>query len=924
LWSSGNYKVLISNNLVRESTRDGIYLENSERVTINDNKIYNSTNYAISFGIKVSNSLIYNNLFCGTGLGGVRIDERCYDNIVFNNSFLKIQDNNEDHGTNSYWYSPTLLIGNLWEDWDGTTNFYSIYGNKIGDIFPRRIVSGEKDSDNDGMEDAWEIVYALDDPKADSDGDGLSNLEEYQWMANPNFNDTDGDGLNDYDEVTFGGCIREEDFDGDGLSDYEEVIKFHSFPYKKDSDSDGLTDYQEVITFLTDPMNSDTDDDGMPDSWEVNYNLNPLTNDTLEDLDNDGLTNIEEYVYNTTPNNPDSDSDGLIDGDEVNTYSTNPLKSDTDGDGLSDGDEVNIYLTNPTDRDTDSDGMPDGWEVDFLLNPLENDSNNDSDNDGLTNIEEFNYLTNPNNNDTDGDGISDYNEIFVYNTDPTDSDTDGDGISDYNEIFVYNTDPTDSDTDGDGLSDYNEIYIFSTNPNSNDTDGDGLSDIYEIYVSTDPNNDDTDGDGISDYDEIFVYNTDPTDSDTDGDGISDYQELVNGYNPLKSNAFFIKLSILKIVFYINIFYSSIIFLFLLFTLIMKKMLIQFYRWQEEQYLELNKILIRYENSTEILFLSDFVKDLTHVINQIKEELQYYSKLSLIKKKINTKWAYKLLKKKIDINKYEKMYNNFYTIINQLNYSEIRIISENNEKDIEDEKLDTFLKKIKNERRMLKQYKILITDIVFIFSFIPCFLDSNKKLVFKQINKEIEEKFENANSLLIETLKLSTIKGKKLLEKEEKLSKQIIESRSKEILRRFNIYENELKEWKKRSENILLELLEEDLKEVEDLFQEEKNMLEEVLVQNEIKYKEIQRIKVLIDVLLIYSEIPLIKLQQKLDFTKLEDLEKWIIELSSFLSIKIEGDKLIISETATKEITQSIDELIKRFSEWEKTGEGKKI
>jgi len=43
------------------------------------------------------------------------------------------------------------------------------------------------------------------------------------------------------------------------------------------------------------------------------------------DPDNDGLTNIEEYKYGTDPNNPDSDQDGLADGDEVHIFGSNPL-----------------------------------------------------------------------------------------------------------------------------------------------------------------------------------------------------------------------------------------------------------------------------------------------------------------------------------------------------------------------------------------------------------------------------------------------------------------------------------------------------------------------------------------------------------------------------------------------------------------------
>lgn len=59
-----------------------------------------------------------------------------------------------------------------------------------------------------------------------------------------------------------------------------------------------------------------------------------------EDPDRDGLTNLQEYQLDTNPNNPDSDGDGLTDGDEVNKYHTNPLLADTDGYGIPDGIEV--------------------------------------------------------------------------------------------------------------------------------------------------------------------------------------------------------------------------------------------------------------------------------------------------------------------------------------------------------------------------------------------------------------------------------------------------------------------------------------------------------------------------------------------------------------------------------------------------------
>lgn len=51
----------------------------------------------------------------------------------------------------------------------------------------------------------------------------------------------------------------------------------------------------------------DTDGDGMPDSWENLYpGLNPMANDANGDLDNDGMTNLEEYLAGTAPNDANS------------------------------------------------------------------------------------------------------------------------------------------------------------------------------------------------------------------------------------------------------------------------------------------------------------------------------------------------------------------------------------------------------------------------------------------------------------------------------------------------------------------------------------------------------------------------------------------------------------------------------------------
>lgn len=90
---------------------------------------------------------------------------------------------------------------------------------------------------------------------------------------------------------------------------------------------------------------------GIPYSW-ILANFCPnfsqgatcpqLTDPTFpsQDPDHDGLTNLQEFQIGTDPNNPDTDGDGLTDGQEVLIYHTNPLLFSSDGTGIPDGIEV--------------------------------------------------------------------------------------------------------------------------------------------------------------------------------------------------------------------------------------------------------------------------------------------------------------------------------------------------------------------------------------------------------------------------------------------------------------------------------------------------------------------------------------------------------------------------------------------------------
>lgn len=191
--------------------------------------------------------------------------------------------------------------------------------------------------------------------------------------------------------------FEQEDYDSDGVPDIYDNCPTIFQIYQSDTDGDGVGDACD--DFPNDGNYTfDFDGDGLPYAWEQLYFTN-LNETARGDPDGDGLVNIKEYVSGTNPNIPDSDNDGLTDGEEFGIYNTSPTNPDTDRDGLADGIEVSYW-------GADWNANPDGDEFVNLLD-------SDSDNDGLSDGIEVNINgTNPALTDTDGNGTSDGNEDF--------------------------------------------------------------------------------------------------------------------------------------------------------------------------------------------------------------------------------------------------------------------------------------------------------------------------------------------------------------------------------------------------------------------------------------------------------------------------------------------------------------------------------
>ena len=111
----------------------------------------------------------------------------------------------------------------------------------------------------------------------------------------------------------------------------------------RDSDEDGLPDRMEQTLYGTDHNNPDTDGDGLEDGWEVANGLDPLDSGEPDDRDieNTNADGEDAGEQNETFPDPDNgpygdpDRDGLTNVQEA-AIGTNPTASDSDGDGLND------------------------------------------------------------------------------------------------------------------------------------------------------------------------------------------------------------------------------------------------------------------------------------------------------------------------------------------------------------------------------------------------------------------------------------------------------------------------------------------------------------------------------------------------------------------------------------------------------------
>ena len=171
-------------------------------------------------------------------------------------------------------------------------------------------------------------------------------------------------------------------------------------PTPPDADDDEILGAEEVIPgddgYITDPNNPDTDGDKLIDGNNItvdsgDYRYNAWAVETTGYLYEESGSNrlfFGERDAGTDPTEADTDADGIDDGDEYYFWTINGWapQSDIDGD----------FWANILDPDADGDGMPDGWEYYYYcVDGTTFDAYTDPDGDGFNNITEYREGTDP-------------------------------------------------------------------------------------------------------------------------------------------------------------------------------------------------------------------------------------------------------------------------------------------------------------------------------------------------------------------------------------------------------------------------------------------------------------------------------------------------------------------------------------------------
>lgn len=344
----------------------------------------------------------------------------------------------------------TVLFNDTWESFaGGSFGDYASnnYNNLINATSEIDIGSGNPlsaDSDFDGMPDGWEFYHAR------------WSLFDGSWTLNP---------VNENDRVG--------DPDGDGMNNWEEYNVISSNLSEIDS---LITVPQFYLLYFGGEY--------LPNPWlsaESSSSFGSFL--TPEQINLTGLT--------ADPNNPDTDSDGLLDGMELiftrwnstdGVWTLNPLvpndgNYDSDNDGISDQIELNLTLNNPFNGGLSPPDAPRLWEEAEYLDPSEAENR------------VYRILFNK-----EGRAQLALQQFTDWQSGAT--------AKPLLQALFGVSDPTSDDTDRDGMSDGYEYWFTEWNLEENRWEMNLLTGT-DISVDSDDDSYDCNGDGIISPSETF-------------------------------------------------------------------------------------------------------------------------------------------------------------------------------------------------------------------------------------------------------------------------------------------------------------------------------------------------------------------------------------------------------------------------------------
>ncbi|ELZ30501.1 hypothetical protein C475_00115 [Halosimplex carlsbadense 2-9-1] len=352
----------------------------------------------------------------------------------------------------------------------------------------------DPDTDGDGAEDGLEVRDPVEiDRTATVEFDSVTRSVEFDGLflipqSHPNYRDTDSDGLNDETEIR-DWEIPVEIRNGEAYrwapGGSNESIEAESSPLLKDTDGDGLDDAAEKNRTHTNPNATTTygitseHERLLRDLW-VRYRTGgsrigafPPSVDSFDDIELSDATDDFDFVFDDTADGASTldrfDFRALDGTNRTDTFlsnrrevaiGTDPWDPDTDDDGLTDGQEIEGTSVV---RTYAAPGVPDaGTEIridDTVphtgLSPLNPDSDGDGYWDGWIGVYNVSY--------DHGRGIDHAENLVLYREHlQSGNGTTGDEIL-QEQIKIHNTTEVSSaagaDVDDDGVVEHSNVHV---------------------------------------------------------------------------------------------------------------------------------------------------------------------------------------------------------------------------------------------------------------------------------------------------------------------------------------------------------------------------------------------------------------------------------------------------------------------------------